>query len=305
MLLDGERLRAAGLAGRRPFGVPPANCGARRPRAHGGGAAERRQRRCAGPGRRAGSAAAARRAEDERALQDDRRPARRRRDVPRRPTSRRCSTSISTSCATRCRPARRLATRSSRTSARCASKDRSTPTPAKDSPSRRKIFVCTPTERGRRDGLRAQDRHATWRRTRSAARPPPADVDLLMEFYTAGRKERRLRRRHRDGAGARPGVAEVHLPHRGRAGDGRRPARPYRISDLDLASRLSFFLWSTAPGRRAAAASPARAGCKDPAVLEQQVRRMLKDPRAEALADQLRRPVAEPARAAERRSRCR
>ena len=63
----------------------------------------------------------------------------------------------------------------------------------------------------------------------------------------------------------------------------RRPDQPYRISDLDLASRLSFFLWSTRPDDELiTVASQGR--LKDPAVLEQQVRRMLKDPAAEALA---------------------
>ena len=57
----------------------------------------------------------------------------------------------------------------------------------------------------------------------------------------------------------------------------------YRLSDQDLASRLSFFLWSTGPDDELMKlASQGR--LKDPAVLEQQARRMLQDPRAEALA---------------------
>src|SRR5260221_14568661 len=59
---------------------------------------------------------------------------------------------------------------------------------------------------------------------------------------------------------------------------------PYHIADLDLASRLSFFLWSTGPDDQLITlASQGR--LKDPVVLERQVRRMLKDPRAEALAE--------------------
>ena len=55
------------------------------------------------------------------------------------------------------------------------------------------------------------------------------------------------------------------------------------MSDLDLASRLSFFLWSTAPDDQLVAV--ARQGkLKDPAVLEREARRMLNDPRAEALS---------------------
>ena len=70
------------------------------------------------------------------------------------------------------------------------------------------------------------------------------------------------------------------------------PNTPYRISDLELASRLSFFLWSSIPDdelltRRGEEDAPARQPCSS-----QQVRRMLADPRSEALVEQLRRPVA-------------
>src|SRR5439155_8973496 len=57
----------------------------------------------------------------------------------------------------------------------------------------------------------------------------------------------------------------------------------YRVSDLELASRLSFFLWSTIPDDQLLDMA-ARGRLKSPAPLEQQVRRMLADPKAEALA---------------------
>jgi hypothetical protein len=57
----------------------------------------------------------------------------------------------------------------------------------------------------------------------------------------------------------------------------------YRISDIDLASRLSFFLWSTGPDDQLLKVAAA-GRLKDPVVLEQQVRRMLKDPKAAALS---------------------
>ena len=56
----------------------------------------------------------------------------------------------------------------------------------------------------------------------------------------------------------------------------------YRINDLELASRLSFFLWSSIPDDELLKAAEL-GKLKDPAVLQQQVRRMLKDPRSEAL----------------------
>jgi hypothetical protein len=153
--------------------------------------------------------------------------------------------------------------------------------PAKDSPSRRRIFVCRPTAAAAeaacaRTIITKLITHA-YRRPASAA-----DVDMLMKFYEAGRAE----------AGFDQGVEAVlarvlaspKFIYRIEA----EPAnaklnQPYRISDLDLASRLSFFLWSSSPDEQLInLASQGR--LKDPVVLERQVRRMLKDRRAEALS---------------------
>ena len=62
------------------------------------------------------------------------------------------------------------------------------------------------------------------------------------------------------------------------------PGKSYRISDLALASRLSFFLWSSIPDDELLTLA-AQGKLKDPAVLERQVRRMLADPRSEALVN--------------------
>jgi mono/diheme cytochrome c family protein len=59
---------------------------------------------------------------------------------------------------------------------------------------------------------------------------------------------------------------------------------PYRIDDVALASRLSFFLWSSIPDDTLLNLA-AQGKLKDPAVLDQQIKRMLADPKAEALAD--------------------
>jgi len=61
-----------------------------------------------------------------------------------------------------------------------------------------------------------------------------------------------------------------------------KPGQSYRLSDFDLASRLSFFLWSSIPDDELLGLA-GRGALKDPAVLEKQVRRMLSDPRARAL----------------------
>src|SRR5262249_53134462 len=65
--------------------------------------------------------------------------------------------------------------------------------------------------------------------------------------------------------------------------DGVRPGESYRISDTELASRLSYFIWSTSPDDELIQVA-AQGKLKDPVVLEKQVKRMLADPRAETLS---------------------
>ena len=148
-----------------------------------------------------------------------------------------------------------------------------------------------PDSRGRREPVRAPD----LSRPRGARLPPPArrdeDVDALMQFYGDGRKGGDFEAGITHGAAGDPGEPAVRVPPR--AGSRRTwpPGADYRISDLELASRLSFFLWSTLPDAELLDAArerhAARAG-----VLEKQVRRMLADPRADALVDALRGAVA-------------
>jgi hypothetical protein len=65
---------------------------------------------------------------------------------------------------------------------------------------------------------------------------------------------------------------------------GTKPGAPYRLSNLDLASRLSFFLWSSIPDDELLEVA-AKGMLRDPKVLQQQVKRMLADPRSVALTD--------------------
>src|SRR5690606_10332422 len=66
--------------------------------------------------------------------------------------------------------------------------------------------------------------------------------------------------------------------------EGLAPGSVYAVNDVELASRLSFFLWSSIPD--AELLQVAAAGqLQEPAVLEDQVRRMLRDPKAEALVE--------------------
>ena len=69
------------------------------------------------------------------------------------------------------------------------------------------------------------------------------------------------------------------------------PGKAYRISDLELASRLSYFFWSSVPDEQLINVA-SQGKLKDPAVLEREVKRMLADPRSRSSGDQLRRAVA-------------
>src|SRR4029453_5605228 len=62
-----------------------------------------------------------------------------------------------------------------------------------------------------------------------------------------------------------------------------RPGQSYKVNDLDLASRLSFFIWGSGPDEELIAAA-AKGALGTPAALEQQTRRMPADPRASARA---------------------
>ena len=150
-----------------------------------------------------------------------------------------------------------------------------------DTPSRRKIFVCRPAT-DREEGTCARTIISTL--VKHAFRRPatPADLEVLMEFYLTGRN---------DGGNFDQGIqaalqrilADPEFVYRGEAEPAAIAAgKAYRVSDLALASRLSFFLWSSVPDGELVDIA-AQGKLKDPVVLEQQVRRMLKDPKSNAL----------------------
>jgi mono/diheme cytochrome c family protein len=162
-----------------------------------------------------------------------------------------------------------------------------TPAPG-NSPSRKSIFTCLPRAESRGRPQQADARCArqilSTLATRAYRRPlTERDIQTLLGFYDEGRKTGGF-----DG-GIQRGLERmlaapsflfrvVQDPERAAPGAAR------RLSDLDLASRLSFFLWGSIPDdplREAAV----RGTLSDPAVLERQVQRMLRDPRANALVD--------------------
>ena len=149
-----------------------------------------------------------------------------------------------------------------------------------DTPSRRRIFTCRPAAPAQEEGCA---RTILTRLARLAYRRPVTgrDIEPLLEFY---RRERQTGGFERGVAmGLRRMLADPEFVFRvERDPASARAGRPYRISDLELASRLSFFLWSSIPDEPLI--DLAAAGrLRNPGVLEQQVRRMLADPRAEAL----------------------
>jgi len=148
-------------------------------------------------------------------------------------------------------------------------------------PSRRAIFTCRPTAP---DEERPCAGEIVARLASEAFRRPvgEAGVEAYMALYDQGAEQDGFERGIRN---ALQGIlASPEFVFRLEEGPGPevQPGESYRISDFDLASRLSFFLWGRPPddGLRSLAEEGA---LSDPAVLEEQVFRMLADPRAEAL----------------------
>jgi len=150
-----------------------------------------------------------------------------------------------------------------------------------DTPSRRKLYVCHPQSAAEETAC-AQKILGTL--ARRAFRRPVTEADLsgAMAFYTQGRKTGSF------DDGIQKGVMAVlaspkflyrfHTPP-----VDVKPGQVFALNDLDLASRLSFFLWSGPPDDQLI--DLAAAGkLKDPKVYAAQVRRMLTDPRARSLA---------------------
>lgn len=152
-----------------------------------------------------------------------------------------------------------------------------------DTPSRRKMFVCHPA--GAADAEPCARKIFTTLARRAYRRPVTgADIEPLLGLYREGRSRggdfeagiqmalegllvstEFLFRLERDPANVPPDTA-------------------YRVSDLELASRLSFFLWSSIPDDELLALAE-QGKLREPAVLEQQVRRMLRDRRSKSLVD--------------------
>ena len=158
------------------------------------------------------------------------------------------------------------------------------PTGPGDTPSRRRVLICKPTsaadETACATKIVAALAKRAYRRPIAASAP---EVQTLLAFYRDGRAagtfESGIQR-----AMARVLVDPQFLFRFEREPAGAATGAAYRVNDLDLASRLSFFLWSSIPDDELIDVA-ARGTLRQPQELEKQVRRMLQDPRSDALVN--------------------
>ncbi len=151
-----------------------------------------------------------------------------------------------------------------------------------DTPSRRAIFACQPASSAAADEESCAREILSSLARRAYRRPVEADdVATLMDFYRMGRSDTSF-----DGgiqfALERLLISPDFLFRVERDPVDSAPATAYALSDLEVASRLSYFLWSSGPDDELLDLAE-RGRLNDPAVLERQATRMLADPRATAL----------------------
>jgi mono/diheme cytochrome c family protein len=148
------------------------------------------------------------------------------------------------------------------------------PTGISKTPSRDLIFVCDPKAKGESPCARQITENLAHRAFRRPV--TPEEVTRLMQFYDGARK---------GGGTFDQGIEQVvaatlaspNFLYRGIWGN-----TDLTLTDLELASRLSFFLWNTGPDQELLTLAESR-GLTRPGAMEKQVRRMLADPRASSL----------------------
>jgi mono/diheme cytochrome c family protein/PAS domain-containing protein len=158
------------------------------------------------------------------------------------------------------------------------------PTGPGNTASRQKIFVCRP--RASTDEQSCAREIVTRLATRAFRTPLESsseDVSRIMRFYDEGRAKGGFE------GGVQQALAYILMDPRflyrfEREPETVTPGEAFRISDVDLASRLSFFIWSSIPDEELMQAAAAKR-LSQPGELERQVNRMLADPKASALVD--------------------
>jgi len=150
-------------------------------------------------------------------------------------------------------------------------------------PSRDRIFLCDPAKDKTKTPESCAKTIFASLAKRAYRRPVTADdVNEIMAYYAEGSKEGGFE------GGIREGVtgilASPFFLYRGeRVPVGLKPGEKYQITDLELASKLSFFLWDSIPDEQLIDLA-AKNRLSEPAVLDAQVKRMLADPRSKTLA---------------------
>jgi hypothetical protein len=150
-----------------------------------------------------------------------------------------------------------------------------------ETPSRAKVFTCRPTTAAEEESCALS---IVKRLAGQAYRGAPAAADLqdAMKFYTQGRETGGFE------GGVRMALQSILMSPRFlfriEEMPSAAPTAPYRVADNDVASRLSFFLWATAPDAELLRAASSGA-LSTPAGFNRQVKRMLADARSRALAD--------------------
>jgi len=149
-----------------------------------------------------------------------------------------------------------------------------------DTPSRRRIFSCRPATAADEESC-ARSIVTRLARTAYRGQATPEDLSRLMAFYAEGRRAGNFERGVQLALQRMLASAKFALRIE-RDPVGAAPGSVYPLADLDVASRLSFFLWSSLPDDELLKVAE-QGRLKSPVVLRQQVRRMLADPKSEAM----------------------
>jgi hypothetical protein len=156
-----------------------------------------------------------------------------------------------------------------------------------DTPSRRRIFVCRPSKPN--DAEECARRIVSALLSRAYRQPAAAEADVMrvMAVYRSGSQEKSAEAGFEAGIQAaieRILASPKFIFRSERDPAGLAPGSTYRLQGVDLASRLSFFLWSSVPDEPLLRLA-AQDRLKDPKVLDTEARRMLADPRADAIVN--------------------
>jgi hypothetical protein len=150
-------------------------------------------------------------------------------------------------------------------------------------PSRDRIFICNPAKDKSKTPEACAREIFTVLAKRAYRRPATTDdVNELMQYYSDGAKQGGFERGVREGVTGM--LASPFFLYRGeRIPTGLKPGEKYAITDLELASKMSFFLWNSIPDDQLIDLA-SKNKLSDPATLDVQVKRMLADPRSKTLA---------------------